>query len=441
MPHIRIPTAVDVRDSGQTPQQQYSVAAAAHSAHWDAICSIMNTSQIEGRALKADEQRAYDEHDREMTRLVTLQAGITAAHPELTKVDRSELAPPLGGPAGGAEYREGAPLAKGQTYAGFVRAQQMVPEEHENLSWQKYLRGMVTGNWRDAGHEMNAMTEGTLSGGGYAVPTLLSSQIIDLARNQAALLRAGTRIVPMANRTVDIAKWTGDPAPAWHTENALITATDGTMSKITLTAKALAGITWVSRELLEDAQEVENELRAAFAAQFALTVDKAGLYGSGTDPEPRGLKNAAGVNKVALGGANGSTPGNYDWLVDAAGRLADVNESAQSVIYSPRTARTLGKLKDTTNQPMRLPDYVAELERYQTNQVGNALTVGTSTDTSDAFVGDFSQLYLGVRTQLQIQVLTERNADFGQVGFLTWWRGDIQVARPAAFDITTGLWP
>ena len=48
---------------------------------------------------------------------------------------------------------------------------------------------------------------------------------------------------------------------------------------------------------------------------------------------------------------------------------------------------------------------------------------------------------MGIRTQVQIEVLTERYADYGQVGFLAWWRGDVRVARPAAFDITTGVRP
>jgi HK97 family phage major capsid protein len=92
-------------------------------------------------------------------------------------------------------------------------------------------------------------------------------------------------------------------------------------------------------------------------------------------------------------------------------------------------------------KPLERRAYLDGVSAYQTNQVGNAFTVGTSPDTSDAFVGDWSQLYMGVRTQLQIQVLTERYADYGQIGFLAWWRGDVQVARPAAFDITTGVRP
>ncbi len=55
------------------------------------------------------------------------------------------------------------------------------------------------------------------------------------------------------------------------------------------------------------------------------------------------------------------------------------------------------------------------------------------------FVGDWSQLLVGIRTSLQINVLHERYADTGQVGFLAWFRGDVAVGRAAAFDVTTGI--
>ena len=45
-----------------------------------------------------------------------------------------------------------------------------------------------------------------------------------------------------------------------------------------LQAEALATRTVVSRELLEDAPNVDDELARAFANQFALTVDYAALY-------------------------------------------------------------------------------------------------------------------------------------------------------------------
>jgi len=87
------------------------------------------------------------------------------------------------------------------------------------------------------------------------------------------------------------------------------------------------------------------------------------------------------------------------------------------------------------------PSYLDGLPMFVTNQVPGNFTVGTSTDTSDVFVADWSQLYVGVRTELQIGVLTGRYADNGQIGFVSWWRGDVVVARAKAFHVTTGVRP
>jgi HK97 family phage major capsid protein len=107
-------------------------------------------------------------------------------------------------------------------------------------------------------------------------------------------------------------------------------------------------------------------------------------------------------------GTNGAALTNYDPLVDAVGTLRDNNENPTAAIYSPRTGRALAKLKDTTNQPLSVPSYLDGVARYETNQIPNTLTQGSSTLASDVFVGDWSQLYVGIRTQLQIQVLSER---------------------------------
>ncbi len=155
------------------------------------------------------------------------------------------------------------------------------------------------------------------------VPVLLAAQIIDLARNQTRVIEAGASLVPMPNQTVDVAKWTGDPSAAWHSENAATAPSDATMTKVTLKARALTALTVVSRELIEDAPNVGDELARAFAASFAVQVDKAALYGSGTDPEPRGVKNTTGVMRARLG-VDGAALTDYDPFVDAVGTLAAV---------------------------------------------------------------------------------------------------------------------
>lgn len=71
----------------------------------------------------------------------------------------------------------------------------------------------------------------------------------------------------------------------------------------------------------------------------------------------------------------------------------------------------------------------------------NNLTTGTSSDTSEVYVGRWSDLLIGVRPTIGVRVrqLNERFADNMQVGLLAWLRADVQLARPAAFSILTGV--
>jgi HK97 family phage major capsid protein len=387
-----------------------------------------------GRDLTQTQQRDHDAAQAELSELIPIRDVVNNAL-DSRALDRSRLAMPGGEPE---EYRDGIPLTERQSFLGFAQARELVREGEEKLSLRKALRGVVLGDWDDAEAERRAMSESVLAGGGYLLPTVLSSQIIDLARNETRVMQAGARIFPMANKRVDVAKWLSDPSMAWHTEAATISPSDATIGKITLDAKAMAGLTLVSRELLEDASEVDSELRQAFASVLARKIDQVAMYGTGVDPEPEGVKNTAGI-LTALMGANGAALTNFDPLIDAVGELRDNNEDPTAVIYSSRTGRGIGKLKDTTNQPLAVPGYLDGVRRLETNQVPNNLTQGTSSLASDIFTADWRQLYVGVRTQLQITVLSERYADTGQIGLLAWYRGDIAVARPKAFHVTSGV--
>lgn len=237
---------------------------------------------------------------------------------------------------------------------------------------------------------------------------------------------------------MNLARVSGDPTAVWHSENAAIAPSDATLEQVTLTARTMAGIVQLSRELLEDATGIDEEVERIFAEVFALKLDLAALYGSGTPPEPRGVKNTTGITTISMG-ANGLALSNYDPLVDAVGTLADNNHVATGFSYPPRTARAMAKLKDTTNQPLMTPEYVRDIPKYVTNQLPVNLTQGTSSLASDIFTADWRELIVGVRHSFEIQVLGERYADTGSVGLLAWFRGDIVAARPKAFVVTTGV--
>jgi len=64
------------------------------------------------------------------------------------------------------------------------------------------------------------------------------------------------------------------------------------------------------------------------------------------------------------------------------------------------------------------------------------MTQGTSTtNQTDVFAGDWSQLITGQRLGFTVQTLVERYAELGQIGIVAHWRGDIGITRPRAFAV------
>jgi HK97 family phage major capsid protein len=143
-------------------------------------------------------------------------------------------------------------------------------------------------------------------------------------------------------------------------------------------------------------------------------------------------------------GANGGPPTNYDFLLDGIQTLAAANFEADGFIKSPRTARTLAGLKDTTGRYLDPPSSYKDVPPYSTQQIPSNLTVGTSAGVcSGVFVGSWANLLIGFRPSMQLRVKTlqERYADTMQVGLLVWLRADVQLAHGAAFNVISGIKP
>ena len=307
-----------------------------------------------------------------------------------------------------AARRTGPPAPRGpvltreQNLEDWARIRGLIPDDQQ-LSFDRYLKGLATGNWDGAEHE-RALSEGTLTAGGHLVPTPLSARVIDLARNQARVFQAGAITVPMGAQTLKLARLTGEGAPAWKAENAPITDADMTFDSVTFTARTLVRLVKLSVELFEDADpSSEDVIARAFASQLALELDRVALRGTGTAPEPRGVLNISGVT-ITTHGANGANITNYDWLLDAAGVVLANNFDPTAHIVAPRTVTSLAKLKEaTTNAYMTPPPSL--LPRLPTKQVPINLTVGTSTDTSEIYTAQWDQLMVGIRTQFNLQFL------------------------------------
>ena len=330
----------------------------------------------------------------------------------------------------------------------------LVEPAHSVLSVGKCLRGIVTGRWDGAEAERKAMTEGTLGSGGYLLPSPLSASIIDRARNASAVIRAGAITVPMDGASLAMARVTADPTCAWHTENAAITASEPTFDRVTFAAKSLASLATMSVELFEDVANIDSLVTSIIGKVLALELDRAALRGTGTAPEPRGIRNQTsvtvdsttfGTDGAAISTTTPTGAVAWDRLAKQVSALWGVNENPNAVIYAPRTAGELDLLRASTGDPLSPPASVAALQRLFTNQVPINLTQGGSNDCSEAYVGDFSQAMIGLRRDVVVEV--SRFANVGStslfstmgVGIRAYLRADFQLARPAAFRVVTGI--
>jgi HK97 family phage major capsid protein len=289
------------------------------------------------------------------------------------------------------------------------------------------------------------------SGGAAVVPTVWSAELIDLARNKSAVLQAGASLVPMDAGVVKIGRLSGDPTAAFRAEASAITPSDPTFDNVTLTATTMSSLVVGSLEWFQDANNADVIVKNAIAQAMASRLDLVALYGGivagagslnlPTPPNPRGV--LAALNAVlpgnVLGAAtNGTTQTAatfYGEVLDAIYKVRYANEEPTALVWNAKLSRLYAGANDTTNQPLRLPADVEALPRLMTNQVPS-YTQGTMTNTAtDLFVADWTQLLIGQRLGITIQVLTERYADTGQIGIVAHWRGDVQPARPAAFAV------
>ena len=288
-----------------------------------------------------------------------------------------------------------------------------------------------------------ALSVGTDTAGGFAVPSVVMPQILEALVPASSLLTAGAGIVPLdaGAKSFTTAAVDSIPTAAWRLENGAVAESAPTFRGVVAAPKSLAFYFKVSRELLADATNLSAALTTAIAQAFAAEMDRAGLRGTGTNPEPRGLLNTTGVHAVAST-TNGDALAGYGKFFEGAQKLLQANANMPTAaIMSPRSLVKLGGLVDTQGQPLRRPDMLQALNLICTPAVPDNLTVGTSTDCSEIYLGDFTRMVFMLREQMSIQVAQELFAANGQIGFVCHARVDVAVLYPQQFAIVTGVRP
>ena len=260
---------------------------------------------------------------------------------------------------------------------------------------------------------------------------------IDKVRNAGKVFTAGATTVPLDSDTQSIPRLITDPTFQWRNESAAFNDTNGTFERVTFTPRSGGFIVKTSEELYQDMISgagaiIENTL----VQVAALELDRVALRGSGTPPEPDGIRNQSGVTIQSLG-TNGAIP-TYGDVMTALTTLLTANRNPNGWMMAPRTSQTFAGLKDTTNQPLNPPGPVGDLTPFVTSQIPVNLTQGSSSVASEIYVAEWADLLVGIRLGVQLRLLTERYADTGQYAWRVFLRADVQLAHPESFVVITG---
>jgi HK97 family phage major capsid protein len=287
--------------------------------------------------------------------------------------------------------------------------------------------------------ESRVLTTTTPAGGpgsNLIQTTVDGAQFIDRLRAALAVRRLGARILSGLQGNLDIPRLKASATTGWVAENTPLTPSDHQFDKVSLTPKHAGALTELSRNMLmQPSVDVENLVRADFAAILAETVDRAAVAGSGVGAEPRGILNTPGIGSVAMG-ANGAAL-TADAARDLVGRVDDANADGGAMAFLTNTkVKTAAlKLKDAENRYFGLETVFPGAPAAFSNVVPGNLTKGTGTNLSALIYGNWSDLILGYWSELDILVNPFEATAYakGNVQVRAMLTMDIAVRRPASF--------
>lgn len=281
---------------------------------------------------------------------------------------------------------------------------------------------------------------GTTTAGGHLVATdLLASSFIDLLRNRMKLVGLGATVLDGLVGNLAIPSQTAGASTYWVTEGNAVTESEATFGQVTLTPKTVGMFTdYTRRALLQTTPAIESLVRADLAGGLAVAIDLAGIAGSASGGQPRGIINTSGIGAVA-GGASGAAPtyANMVALEEAVAIAnADVGNLAFLTNAKMRAQLRLTQVFASTNgQPVWGQDN--SIMGYRTevsnNVPSNLVKGGSGAVCSAILFGNFSDLLMGMWSGLDLILDPYALATSGGRRIVALQDVDVAVRRAASF--------
>ena len=302
-------------------------------------------------------------------------------------------------------------------------------QEKRSFSFGGMLRGMANGGldneaaWKGFERERQigldararAMSQGTDSAGGYAVPPQYIAELIPELVAKTVVLAAGATPLTGIGSPVEIPKMASGATAAFiNGENTAITPNDPTLGTVNLSPKMAAAITEMSRRLVMLSNpSAEAMVRSDLTGAMARLLDLAALTGDGLSGAPTGILNT--ITPTAL-----TAVPDFDDLNDLLYALeaADADEGKIAWVMNPRTMNSIRKVRSDSGAGAGTGDYILQRDPsspskktllghpvFTTTQL--PINLGVGTNESQLVLGNFADLIWALFGGLVVETSTE----------------------------------
>jgi HK97 family phage major capsid protein len=408
------------------------------AAAWNRMTEITDRAERDGRDLTAEERTSWDAAEKDLTE-ATADKERAERHTALESEARNTPTPRPADMPMPQESRdvqpEDADKQLDKAFTGFLR------RGMDGLTSEQ--RALVGGRLTDLPVEARAEGVATGSAGGYLVPPGFLDRLLIAMKAYGGLLNEVGKIDtttgnplqwPGADDTANVGAILGENTQVSQQDIAFTTQT---LNAYTYTSKLVL----VSLQLMQDAAfDVDGFVSGRLAERIARIQATHIVSGTGTG-QPQGIVTGV-TNTTTLATGSTTTLGSgttgYDSLLDLIHSVDPAYRALPETKFVAHDSflKAVRKVKDTQSRPLWQPDYLAGGDRdtilgYPV-AIDNSLATVAASSTSALF-GNFRRGYVW-RNVLGLQMLrlTERYADFLQVGFLGFIRGDGRVQDPKA---------
>lgn len=392
---------------------------------WKRMQDIQAAAESEDRDLTAEERENWDKAEKRLTE-VSGDIDRLERMAKLEKVDPSQVVTATGDPApadrGGQDAEEKAKRYK-EAFAQYAR------HGMNDLSGEQ--RQLLMGKFA----EVRAQGTSPDTAGGYLVPDEFRNVMTETMKAYGGILSLATVVTTSGGNDLN---WpTNDDTSnegALLAENTQVTEQDVTVGGRTLKAYTYTSkLVRVSFQLLQDSVfDLEGWLPKKLGERIGRAAAGHFATGTGVD-QPEGITTNITVGKQGTTGQTTSII--YDDLVDLEHSVDMAYRGNARYLMNDSMLKVIRKLKDTQNRPLWVPvpapGFPSTINGFPYS-IDNKMPTPAASAKTIVF-GDIKAGYIIRQVQaVQMLRLSERYADFLQVGFLGFARFDGMIDDTSA---------